>query len=176
MAKQNLLADWPHFTLEQSKEIAITCSSYERLPALLKLWGFMDESDWLTVLGQYWSCCDNIAEHVDGLWDSPIGMRAYPIREMMDEDELAVYENLPDEIIVYRGCYKRNKWGLSWTLEESVARKFPFLTRYYKPEQQAILVKAIAKKSSVIAIKLDRNESELITCRPKHISEVGSIG
>lgn len=71
---------------------------------------------------------------------------------------------------VYRGCYKDNKWGLSWTLSRELAKGFPMLWRYRQNGQQPLLVTARARKENVIALKTDRGESEVITWRPKHIS------
>ena len=87
----------------------------------------------------------------------------------MTAKERKVYAALPDKVTVYRGCYKDNKWGLSWSLDRDVAAKFPRLHRY-KQDGQPILVRAIADKAYIAAVKLDREESEIITSRPRHVS------
>jgi hypothetical protein len=48
-----------------------------------------------------------------------------------------------------------------WSLDRSVALKFPFLNRYEVPD--AVLVTATVKKSSVLAFLLSREEEEIVT-------------
>ncbi len=146
------------------------CGSYSRLPTLLEYMGACDDSSWLRLLGRHWFDCDNISEHIDELEKSPLlsgGVKTQP--DMMTPKELAALDAMPDTFRIYRGCYRENKWGLSWTTDLRTAMRFPFLTRY-RSEGQSILVTAEVKKANVIALKLDRNESEIITKRPKHIS------
>ena len=133
----------------------------------------MQRDDWLRLLGERWSICDNIGQYLDELlvseyfWnrEGPHSVQ----HGMMDEDERAAYDALPEVFTIYRGCGKSNKWGLSWTTSKECAEKFPMYGRY-RPEGKAILVTAEVKKSEVIAVKLDRNEFEIITYRPKHLS------
>ena len=76
---------------------------------------------------------------------------------------------LPDEIIVYRGCYQHNKRGLCWTLDRAIAEQFPSYLRY-KQEGQPLLVKGRVKKTDVIAFKGGREEAEIISEKVKIIS------
>ena len=157
---------------EELKEALRYSDSYSRLATLIELGGVTASFEWLTMLGESWSCCDNISEYMVELFDSHFGCRHpddLPIREMMSNDEQAEYDALPDFVTVYRGCYAPNKWGLSWSLSEEVATKFPTLSRY-RMEGQPLLVRATAKKENIVALKNDRNEAEIITHRPKQIS------
>ena len=129
----------------------------------------MDASDWLKLLGENWTGCDNIGRHIDGLHKSPLAHNDKTAFEMMDDEEQAAFNNLPDCLTVYRGCYPLNKWGYSWTPSETIAKSFPFLNRY-RQQGLPILVKALVKKENIKAIKLDREELEVITWKPKHLS------
>ena len=129
----------------------------------------MDDADWLGLLGQEWSGFDNIGHHIDDLFESPLWSRQGAIPEMMTPAEQASFDALPGVITVYRGCYKANKWGFSWSLSEDTAAQFPSLNRY-RQRNQALLVKATVRKQNIIALKLDREESEIIAWRPKHVS------
>lgn len=156
------------------------CDSYTRLPGLIGEWDefalALDRRGWLAQLGDAWSLCDNIGQYVDELVDeTPFGdafeqptVMALP--ELMTRRERVAFEQLPDEIEVYRGCYHDNKWGLSWSLDRAVAAKFPGLRRYCRPNETPLLVKARVAKSKVIALKLDREEAEVICWRPRHVS------
>ena len=49
---------------------------------------------------------------------------------MMNEEENAAYDKLPDSVPVCRGCDVAWKRGLSWSLDEEIANAFPFQTRF----------------------------------------------
>lgn len=159
---------------EADRELAL-CDSYERLPKLLELemWGWLETRDFVRLLGEWWSSCDNIGEYADDLWDTQAFMWwpfNGPMPEMMTAEELDAYNALPEMVTIYRGCYQINKWGWSWSLSKDVAKKFPFFLRYHRPGDQPLLVTAKAKKKNIIAVKLDRGESEIITWTPRHLS------
>lgn len=128
----------------------------------------------MTLLGEYWTIFDNVSEYMTCLVEeldlgSPSNDGICIERDMMTPDEIMTYESLPDHVPVYRGCYGNNKWGLCWSLSRQVAETFPMLDRY-RQKGQPILVTAQAKKTNIVAVKLDRGESEIVTLRPKHIS------
>lgn len=151
------------------EEVLSRCDSYTRLPTILDLAFEMRFNEWLKLLGEEWACCDNISNHIDSLAEH-LSFCEYPIRSMMDANELVKYDELPDVVTIYRGCYSFNKRGLSWSLDREVAEEFPFLHRYKQPGHQPLLVKARVNKSDIIAVKLSRNEAEIITFNAKIIS------
>lgn len=151
------------------------CDSYERFPLLLEMemWDVIETEDFVRLLGMWWSSCDNIGEYADELLETQAfmwGAHNGPMPEMMTEEELNAYNALPEIVTIYRGCYQINKWGWSWSLSKDVAKKFPLYLRYHRPGEQPLLVTAKVKKQHIVAVKLDRGESEIITCRAKHIS------
>ncbi len=144
--------------------------SYSRLPTLFDYRYVVPDDTWLKILGREWSRCDNIGEYLDELYCSPFGDRlGRNIPEMMDRKSRKVLNELPDVVTIYRGCYTSNKWGLSWSLDRSIAERFPTLMRY-RQDGQPLLVKAQIEKSKIAAVITDRNESEIICCRPKCVS------
>lgn len=149
-------------TFDEAQEILRCENSYSRLGVILDLGlaGAMEWDDWLRLLGEWWSCCDNISEHIDLLkvllLDTPS-----PLYPLMTEEELAAYSALPEEVTVYRGCSATGKHGVSWSLSREVATRFPLLMRYRA--QTPMLYTATVHKSKIVAIKLDRNEQEVIT-------------
>ena len=150
------------------EDVLSYCDSFSRLPTLLEIAHEMHPREWLKVLGDEWSGCDNIGYHIDDLADQ-LQFYQYPIREMMDLDEQRKYDELPEIVEIYRGCYSNNKRGMSWSLVRAVAEKFPFLLRYRQPGQP-LLVRARVRKSDIVAVKLDRGEMEIITFNVKIIS------
>lgn len=150
--------------------------SYSRLPVLLEMGPYIYRDVYLKLLGSWWSSCDNISEHAGEVWND---IRDFGIADarplMMDEAEQQAFAQLPDDVTVYRGCYANNKWGMSWSLNKEVAERFPFLNRYQRPSRP-LLVKARIQKQDIVALKLDRNESEVICMsKPRHVSTSNAI-
>jgi hypothetical protein len=144
--------------------------SYERLPALLEVIYEIDSTMWIRLLGEIWDDCDNIGEHKDLLlkelneWlDCPLGI----IPELMDKDERRAFKALPDQFTIYRGCGPENRDGLSWSLSRDVAARFPFLNKYRT--DRPLLLTATINKNRVAALKLGRNEQEVVVLDPSAI-------
>lgn len=83
---------------------------------------------------------------------------------IMDEEELSYYNNLPDNVILYRGCSKYEVegedsiLGFSWTTERKVAEFFAFRYRLIDTAVYSIEV----PKKDIKAIFLERYEFEAI--------------
>lgn len=139
------------------------CNSYDRLPSLLDLHPLAIksgiEAEWLALLGREWSVCDNISEHLFNLIEV-LPVRG-PVIPMMTETEVGTYQALPDIVTVYRGAGRINRMGASWSLDEQVARRFPTLNRYR--QKTPMLYTARVPKERILAVKLDREEAEVIT-------------
>jgi len=156
---------------QESREVLRHSDSYTRLEHLIGLAWTMDMGDWLGVFGELWSGCENIGAHADELLeetpfgdlaDDPGAWREF----MMTQAERDYLQALPEVVTVYRGCYVNNKRGLSWSLDVKVAESFPALWRYRQPGQ-ALLLRAEVDQHEIMAVKLDREETEVIALRPK---------
>jgi hypothetical protein len=157
-------------TYEQGREAIKFCNSYSRLPDLLGLHRFgsderyVEHKDWCRLLGEEWSGFDNIATYRTQLrFVLAHGSRRMPDTErlMMDATELAAFDALPEKVTIYRGCGPDNIIGCSWTADRDIAMQFPFLNRYKQDEP--LLVTATVRKHRIVALKNDRDESEVIT-------------
>lgn len=133
--------------------------SFSRMPKLIALHDQMGRADWLRLLGENWSSCDNIGRHRLALRRllPPNG----PVLEMMNAAELAAYQLLPARLTVFRGCGEANMLGSCWSLDREVAARFPTLNRYC--QSAPLLVTAAVRRDHVLALKLDRDEAEVIT-------------
>jgi hypothetical protein len=80
---------------------------------------------------------------------------------MMTLDEQAAYMALPERVTIYRGCSARRLTGASWSLDPDVARGFPTLSGYCVSDP--VLITARVHKDNILALKLDRQEQEVIT-------------
>lgn len=152
-------------TLEEARnsdEIRFA-NSYTRLGAVLRLENNLSRSDFLRLLGEHWTGCDNIRAYRKDL--RRILGKFGPLREMMNEVENAAYDNLRGNssniVTIYRGCNRLNQNGISWTVNKDTAKRFPFLNRYRCANPR--VVTATVLKEQILAVKLDRTEEEVIT-------------
>lgn len=79
---------------------------------------------------------------------------------LMSEEEMNIYNQLPDIVTIYRGlpeCNSENIKALSWTLSENIA--IWFAERF---EQGGYVYKAKINKKDILAYCNGRNEEEVI--------------
>lgn len=80
-------------------------------------------------------------------------------RILMDDDELEVYNNLPDEFTIYRGMGKKSKRkGISWTRNKEIAEWF--MNRW--KDEGGYMLTATVKKENCLAYINARDEEEII--------------
>lgn len=81
--------------------------------------------------------------------------------KLMNNDDLKVYNSLPEVLTVYRGCENIDGLnGMSWTLSEDIAQFFA--NRYFKRSQNGTIYQAKINKTDVICYINDREEQEII--------------
>jgi hypothetical protein len=161
-------------TLDQARTYVLRHSnSYSRMGNVLKMGRFgwmgcgpLKYKEWLTLLGEEWTCCDNIRDYLPFL-RKVLGTNG-PLRQMMTLEENEWYDALPDSIICYRGCDQSVLKGASWTLDKEIANSFPFTNRYRSASP--VVVTARVKKERILAVKLDREEKEIITFSARPIT------
>jgi hypothetical protein len=151
---------------QEASDRLIRCCSYSRLDCLFDLFRELSYEDWLAVLGKHWSGCDNIGP-------SRLALRQLlpdrgPVAGMMTLQECAAWEALPERLTVYRGCGPVNMRGASWSLSQDVAAQFPFLNRYRQTEP--LLVTATVRRDRVLAVKLGRQELEIVTFDARRVA------
>jgi hypothetical protein len=128
---------------------------------------------WFAKLRQEWSCCDNVWFYAPELRNIFLDNREH-WGSTMDEAETRALRGLPATVTCFRGCGLRNLLGLSWTLSRAVAKRFPVLRRYRA--DYPLLVCAEVPRELVVAVKLDRNEKEVVACVDlKHVVEIVDI-
>jgi len=78
--------------------------------------------------------------------------------KLMDEEELEIYNKLPDVVTIYRGTYDSTKTkALSWTLDYDVAHWFA--TRF---DDNGYVLQAKINKKDIFAFFDSRGEKEVI--------------
>jgi hypothetical protein len=119
-------------TIKEAEQAIRFANSYTRLGAIIDLVNDMRFGSWLRLLGKYWSCCDNISEHLDALSFILDGCSAE--RELMTVKERRLLKSLPQRVSLYRGCAEFNQWGASASLDRATAESFPYEHRYMVKE------------------------------------------
>ena len=155
MTAQEQVAD----QLRIVQEYLSWADSLTRLDVLLEQRRRLPRAVWLKLLGELWDVCDNVGKR-RLILRKVLGVKG-PLLPLMDEGERAAYRRLPDVVTIYRGCSTRNMLGASWSLDRDVAARFPFQNRYRAA--QPLLLTATVAKENVLAVKLSRDESEIVT-------------
>jgi len=165
----------PALTLDEGRRIEMMSDSYSRFANVIMLLPKMRGEHWWTLLGEAWTCCDNISRYTCSRYGiNPLDWaKRADLDLMMDAEERMAFAALPEEITVYRGCFRNNKKGMSWTLKRDVAERFPFLHRYQQRGKQPLLVIGLAHRSKCV-LKLSRNENEII-CADVKVIKVETI-
>ena len=136
-----------------------------KVDSLVRMGALLDcrrRPDFWSILGNYWEICDNVSANIPRLQHLLI-KRGCPIREAMTADEYTQYLALPTEVTVWRGCYRRNVDGVSWSLDRNLAAGFPFLSRYRKWDEPPLLIEGTVPKENIAFVKLVRDEQEVVT-------------
>ena len=94
---------------------------------------------------------------------------------LMEKDELEYYNNLPDEVAVYRGVSvgRAEKDGLSWTCNRDTAEWFAH--RFDRDNAKGYLLQGKVKKEDVFAYFNSRGEDEIL-CDSSKIYDLQRIG
>lgn len=134
-----------------------------RVEALDRVAAQMPSDAYWPLVGSVWVDSENVWQNLDTwrslLWPSERPVTGRPL--MMDDEEREALAALPDELIVYRGCTRRNRRGLSWTLDEAKAKWFAqrFATVQKMPP---LVMRGRVRKDKVIAHFTGRNEDEIV--------------
>jgi hypothetical protein len=128
-----------------------------RLQAFVQIADKLSDTKYWTLLGSIWTDTENQWQNLE-VWKKLLSSKRSNRHYLSGEEGDQLLRSLPEEVTIYRGCQPGlNEGGLSWTLDKGKA-KF-FANRF--GEEGIILEKKISK-SSIIAVLLGRNESEVI--------------
>ena len=158
-------------TRDEIAEHLVWGSSYQRLPMIMEMIPFLSRPMLFEVVGNNWTGFDNIGQYRLPLAKLLRSATRAELDLMMTTDERSALAAMPDEITVYRGCYPINRHGLSWSTDINIAAHFPTLTRYKRPSEQPLLLRAIAYRDRAVA-KHGRSEGEVIVVDAHRVEEV----
>ena len=145
------------------KKIDRHCNSYNRMGTLLDVYPLLDREHFFKALGWHWCFSDNICDFKDQLSEILGNASRKELDLMMEPDELATLAKMPAIIKIYRGCYEKNRDGLSWTTDKAVAELHTKKLRYSSLNKNEIpLLLEDSIDSGRAVLKLERNEWEII--------------
>lgn len=128
---------------------------------------YLDKSTFSELFGEAWVSVENSNGDANVKQKTLITWFKYADKNhLMTEEELAVYENLPDTFTVYRGLSSlSNKKCISYTKSLDVAKFFAnrFKTDGFTP----IILKAEIHKKYALAYFNGRNEDEIVVDYPR---------
>jgi hypothetical protein len=148
--------------IEKCESALIAVGSVNRLPLLLRLVTFRPARLFWPVFLDHWSVCD-------ATWPWRSDLLIYLRRHHADEpgpgylqaDDLSLYNSLPDQIEVFRGCSRSRVRGISWTVDRSVAEGFARGHRYIRVPEP-VVARAVIPKLTIFAALAERNEGEIL--------------
>jgi len=126
---------------------------------------------------------EELSEQFEWIWVQTEFPHQYPVKMLLDlfkasdpnvlmnAEERAKFDELPDEIVIYRGLQatKAKAKGLSWTLNLEKAKWFA--NRWKKTNK---IFKTTIKKKDVFALFTGRGEDEIII-NPYKIKEIEEV-
>jgi hypothetical protein len=121
---------------------------------------YLSEQDYGELLKNCWTMEEFTSKNPDVSKKEMVSFFKRAKKEyIMDEEELKVYNNLPEQVTIYRGV-RDKRWlrELSWTLDYEQAEWFA--TRFESEEQ--IVYEVTLPKQEVLAFINDRDEQEII--------------
>ena len=93
--------------------------------------------------------------------------------DVLGPDALFFYSDLPDSILIWRGCERGRERGLSWTTDRAIAEGFAIGRR--TTNERPTLVRAEIPKKHIFAVFIERQESEVIV-DPRRLRKVKTLG
>lgn len=156
------LAEEHGFTVEDADDLLCLAGSKSRGRLLMRLESSMRLDDWMRLVCNNWTACDDLAAVRNEMAEIFANMPPKCLRLTMTPKERKALRALPEAITVYRGCYEHNRDGLSWSLSKAIAEEFVTKNRYRHDDKQALLLIGSVNRDRVF-LKLDREELEIVS-------------
>lgn len=128
-----------------------------RLNAFYEVHDKLEPKEYWELFSGMWTDSENIWQNKD-TFKYLLGLHQDSRRYFMSEEDLEVYDNLPEQITIYRGyTVGKNKNGFSYTLNKERAEWFA--KRFNKNGK---VWERVVNKKDIVAYTNARNEEEII--------------
>lgn len=123
---------------------------------------FLSRADMSRLLADAWVVSENPNQDANAKLPTVVKwFKAADKQVLMEPDDYATYQALPDKLNIYRGvAIGRTPYGLSWTQNRSKAEWFAH--RFDKNDNIGYVQKAVANKDDVLAYFNTRGEEEIV--------------
>ena len=130
-----------------------------RLWALGQIEYRLDDDDYWPLLRDVWVDSENIWQNLEE-WQDRLNEDRWGSHLMMDDEERAVYDALPEQVTVYRGAINGlNERSLSWTLDKERAEWF---ANRFDRDGGPIVLTGVVAKDEIRAYIASRGEQEIL--------------
>lgn len=146
-------------------------NSYGRLGGFFDILPLMSRSVRWQVLGEIWENVDNLAEYASELEALFNGATREDLNQMMTPSELSTWQELPGEVVCFRGCFDYNADGRSYTLDRNIAIEFTRFNRYRHLDKIPLVITAKISKRYTF-FKNGRGEQEIVSLSPLHLNRL----
>ena len=116
----------------------------------------MSDSDYWDMLQWLWQDTENLWQN-KRLWLGLLKSKRPERERLMSSADYDRFSQLESEVVIYRGCMNKNKLGLSWTLNGTVAKFFALRFR-----ATGLLLKGTCARAAILACFEGRGEEEVV--------------
>lgn len=151
----------PRPTIDDARGLLTRSRAHLRPAALAELHGVLPAHLWLRVVGEFWCRIEGDRGRLTQLLRGKSGWRGL----MTAPAESVAWSHLPATFKVWRGCYRGlNEDGVSYSLREADARRFPFMGRFREDGEEPVLIEATIERAAC-AVKVDSGVAEVLVAR-----------
>jgi hypothetical protein len=172
------LRKWCSKLIRENKDIIVwedlpLYSGKDSFEILRNNWDILPNKIYWTFVGESYTCSD--LGHSDSKLIDEYLSDTRPAKEhLMTEEEREYFNNLPEELTIYRGCTKKEinsgNFRCSWTLDKKVAEFFAFeyINRIFedggKPKDKSLydIVEKTVNKKDLLCYFGGRDEAEVL--------------
>lgn len=147
--------------MADARELLTRTRAYFRPAVLVELHNVLPLHQWLRLVGEFWCRIEGERTGLSEL------LRATPAwRGLMTAPvESALWSHLPATFTAWRGCYRGlNEAGLSYSLCEATASRFPFMGPFRDDHVEPVLIEATVERDAC-AVKVDSGVMEVLVAR-----------
>jgi hypothetical protein len=119
------------------------------------------DADYWKIIGDIWTDTENAYANLNE-WEELFGSNRSERNNMMNKEEIAELNSMPETLTIYRGClHGLNEDGVSWTTDRDRAEWFA--NRFGSKGLEPCVLQQEIRKDEVIAYFTRRGESEVLT-------------
>lgn len=129
----------------------------------------LSDQEYWELLAEVWIDQENPEDYAEE-WRDRFTVDREDRHFLMDEEERKALDELPDEVVIYRGDISEETTGLAWSTSLKVAKWFA--NRF---DSSYTVYTAKIKKENIAAYWTRRSEQEVLVTDPEHLMDVKEL-